>query len=56
MYNIYVCMYVCVCVYCLNTTRSLSHHQNGIITTGALGHTHVQFHVNGIQESKKCSS
>ena len=31
-----------------------NHHHNGLMTIGALGHTHIRLHVAGIQESKDC--
>ena len=41
---------------CINTIYALRQHGNGYMATGAIGHTHVQLHVTGIQAAKEYSS
>ena len=38
---------------CINTIYALGQHDNGYMATGAIGHTHVQLHVTGIQVAKE---
>lgn len=38
---------------CINTIYALGQHNNGYMATGAIGHTHVQLHVTGIQVAKE---
>ena len=43
-------------MYYFNTIYAPGQHDNGYMATGAIGNTHVQLHVTGIQVAKEYSS
>ena len=43
-------------MYYFVTTCLSGRHHNGFLVTGALGHTHVRFHVADIRGTKESSS